>query len=132
MRLRLRKPQVEVWRMRLRSRAPRPAIPEAGLADAAAVAGASTRSETVAVAAAAVWSAPTTSLYGEPQADAAVAVEASGVAVGMLALGGGLKEKYEGKKQVCLEYWLDQPPPKASSPDGAHGPLLSGWRCLAE
>ena len=88
-----------------------------GLADATAVAGASTRSETVAVAAAAVWSAPTTSLYGEPQADAAVAVEASGAAVGVLALGGGLEEKYEGKKQICLECCLD-PPPQG---------LLPGW-----
>ena len=61
-----------------------------------------------------------------------MAVEASGAAVGVLALGGGLEEKYEGKKQICLEYCLDPSPPKASSPDGAHGPLLSGWRCLAE
>ena len=101
--------------------------PGRGLADAAAVAGASTRSETVAVAAAAVWSAPTTSLCGEPQADAAAAVEASGVAVGMLALGGGLEEKYEGNNRSVWSTG-SATPPRASSPDGANGPLLSGWR----
>ncbi len=98
-----------------------------GLADAVAVAGASARSETVAVAAAAVWRALTTSLCGEPQADAAAAVEASGVAVGMLALGVGLEENHEGNK---ISVWStgSATPLRASSPDGANGPLLSGWR----
>ena len=93
-----------------------------GLAAAAAVTVASI-SETVVSAAAEVWSAPTSSLYGEPQADAAAAVLAPGVVVGMSALGCGLEEKYKGKNRSVWSTGSSSLP-ESSSPDGAQEPLL--------